>query len=89
MEIGVKQAAVSSFENPSERTRVETPFKLLSAMNLERHAQELKTYVEGLRRRISRRGSHPPVVLAEPPVLVTISQDDGHRENPETAGVPQ
>lgn len=34
-EIGVKQATVSNFENHPERTRVETLFKLLAAMNLE------------------------------------------------------
>ncbi|OZB19583.1 MAG: transcriptional regulator [Marinobacter sp. 34-60-7] len=33
--IGVKQTTVSSFENHPERTRVETLFKLLAALNLE------------------------------------------------------
>jgi HTH-type transcriptional regulator/antitoxin HipB len=34
-QIGVKQATVSSFENHPERSRVETLFKLLSALDLE------------------------------------------------------
>ncbi|AXS82535.1 MULTISPECIES: helix-turn-helix domain-containing protein [Marinobacter] len=34
-QIGVKQATISSFENHPERSRVETLFKLLSALDLE------------------------------------------------------
>lgn len=34
-QIGLKQATVSSFENHPERSRIETLFKLLSALDLE------------------------------------------------------
>jgi len=34
-QIGVKQATVSSFENHPDKSRVETLFKLLSALDLE------------------------------------------------------
>lgn len=47
-EIGVKQATVSSFENHPERTRVETLFKLLSAMNLELRVVERGKPEQGL-----------------------------------------
>lgn len=47
-EIGVKQATVSSFENHPERTRVETLFKLLSAMNLELRVLERGKPEQGL-----------------------------------------
>jgi HTH-type transcriptional regulator/antitoxin HipB len=47
-EIGVKQATVSSFENHPERTRVETLFKLLSAMNLELRVVERGKPEKGL-----------------------------------------
>ena len=33
--VGVKQATVSSFENHPEKSRIETLFKLLSALDLE------------------------------------------------------
>ncbi len=36
-QIGVKQATVSGFENHPDKSRIETLFKLLSALNLELH----------------------------------------------------
>ncbi|GKW49744.1 helix-turn-helix domain-containing protein [Halomonas sp. NCCP-2165] len=38
--IGIKQATVSSIENHPERSRIETLFKLLSALELELHLSE-------------------------------------------------
>ncbi len=38
--IGIKQATVSAFENHPERSRLETLFKLLSALELELHVTE-------------------------------------------------
>ncbi|NIC04123.1 helix-turn-helix domain-containing protein [Billgrantia bachuensis] len=38
--IGIKQATVSAFENHPERSRIETLFKLLSALELELHVTE-------------------------------------------------
>jgi len=38
--VGVKQATVSGFENHPEGTRMETLFKLLSALNLELRVAE-------------------------------------------------
>ncbi|MDN3522111.1 helix-turn-helix domain-containing protein [Halomonas ramblicola] len=35
--IGIKQATVSAFENHPERSRLETLFKLLAALDLELH----------------------------------------------------
>ena len=39
-QIGVKQATVSGFENHPDGSRIETLFKLLSALNLELHVAE-------------------------------------------------
>lgn len=38
--VGIKQTTVSSFENHPDRSRVETLFKLLSALELELHITE-------------------------------------------------
>lgn len=38
--IGVKQATVSAFENRPEKSRIETLFKLLSALDLEIRIQK-------------------------------------------------
>lgn len=38
--VGIKQATVSSIENHPERSRIETLFKLLSALDLELHLSE-------------------------------------------------
>lgn len=42
-QIGVKQATVSGFENHPEKSRVETLFKLLSALDLELRLTERGT----------------------------------------------
>ncbi|GEK74142.1 MULTISPECIES: helix-turn-helix domain-containing protein [Halomonas] len=39
-QIGIKQATVSGFEHHPERSRLETLFKLLSALELELHVTE-------------------------------------------------
>lgn len=39
-QVGIKQATVSGFENHPERSRLETLFKLLSALELELHVTE-------------------------------------------------
>lgn len=38
--IGIKQATVSGFEHHPERSRLETLFKLLAALDLELHVTE-------------------------------------------------
>lgn len=39
-QVGIKQATVSGFENHPERSRIETLFKLLSALELELYVAE-------------------------------------------------
>ncbi|MDT8878197.1 helix-turn-helix domain-containing protein [Halomonas saccharevitans] len=39
-QVGIKQATVSGFEHHPERSRLETLFKLLSALELELHVTE-------------------------------------------------
>lgn len=39
-QIGIKQATVSTFENQPAKSRIETLFKLLSALELEIHLSE-------------------------------------------------
>ncbi|PFG52499.1 HTH-type transcriptional regulator/antitoxin HipB [Marinobacter sp. LV10R520-4] len=46
--VGVKQATVSNFENHPEKSRIETLFKLLSALDLEL--------------RVVERGASDPVI---------------------------
>jgi HTH-type transcriptional regulator/antitoxin HipB len=38
--IGIKQSTVSGFENQPDKARIETLFKLLSALELELHVTE-------------------------------------------------
>lgn len=38
--VGLKQATISGFENKPEASRVETLFKLLTALDLELHLSE-------------------------------------------------
>ena len=42
-DIGIKQATVSALENRPGKSKVETLFKVLSALNLELHICEKKT----------------------------------------------
>jgi HTH-type transcriptional regulator/antitoxin HipB len=42
-QIGIKQSTVSSFENQPDKARIETLFKLLSALELELHVTERDT----------------------------------------------
>ncbi|MCZ4285687.1 MAG: type II toxin-antitoxin system antitoxin HipB [Marinobacter sp.] len=39
-QIGIKQSTVSGFENQPDKARIETLFKLLSALELELHVTE-------------------------------------------------
>ncbi|MBS3805755.1 MAG: type II toxin-antitoxin system antitoxin HipB [Oleiphilaceae bacterium] len=39
-QIGIKQATVSGFENQPDKARIETLFKLLSALELELHISD-------------------------------------------------
>lgn len=39
-QIGIKQSTVSGFENQPDKARIETLFKLLSALDLELHVTE-------------------------------------------------
>jgi len=39
-QVGIKQSTVSGFENHPDNTRIETLFKLLSALELELHVTE-------------------------------------------------
>ena len=41
--VGLKQATLSGFENKPEASRVETLFKLLTALDLELHLSERDT----------------------------------------------
>jgi len=41
--VGLKQATLSGFENKPEASRVETLFKLLTALDLELHLSECDT----------------------------------------------
>lgn len=45
--VGIKQNTVSSFENHPEKSRVETLFRLLSALNLELSITERNKPPEG------------------------------------------